>query len=335
MPPEGAGEAAGARYAVLAETVAALSRPGGRLLRPLVRAPSGTGAALAVGAGLAMLAVPAFHWPGWALCLLLPPFVLPSYLLRRLLDAARQRAEAGGAPAHAAPDAAIPAVGAPASGAPAPRVPEPGAPASVARPPLPPVPRRSAREWALAALAVTVVAGSAVGAAAWSGADYRAYPRYTADPPPALRAWQRQFGTPAAVLADQLGSVWASDDIRSFGAAYGDDGTGGVTVLVAGAVGDFHRMPGSVVEDASVLPDTAIVVNAPWEADPGPYGGRMRCVSITDPAEGLVEELVSCTWADRGSLGTALMAAEGRSRADSSELAREIRRLVLHRVDGG
>ncbi|GJF33590.1 hypothetical protein KNE206_62900 [Kitasatospora sp. NE20-6] len=357
VPSDAAVQAAGPadhrRHAVLAETLAALSRPGGRLLRPLLRAPSATGSALAVGAGLAMLAIPAFRWPGWVLCLLLPPFVLPPYLLRRLLRAAGLRAEAdvvliaapvpvpgaeeavtagpvaeeavAAGPGPTEPDTPAPgAASAPAAG---PRLPLPPVP------PVPPVPPRSVRERAVAVLIVTVIVGSGVGAAAWSGARYRAYPHYVADPPPVLRQWQRQSGTPAAAVAEHLGSVWTSAGSRSFGAAYGDDGTGTAKVVVAGAVGDFHSLPSRVVEGSEAYrDDTVIMVNQPWEADPGPYGGRMRCFSFTGASR---QEVISCTWGDHGSVGTVLMAADGMSRADAAELARVTRRLVLRRVDGG
>ncbi|MFD0277638.1 hypothetical protein ACFVHB_27525 [Kitasatospora sp. NPDC127111] len=297
------------RRAVRAETLAALARPGGRLLRPLVRAPLSTGLALAAGLGLAVLAVPAFRWPGWSLALLVPPFVLPLVLLRRLLAGARRRGRVGpGTPGAAAPDA--------------PKL-----------PPLPAVPPYSAREKVVPALAALVLAGSVTGAVVWSGAQYRDYPRYEASAPLTFRQWERLYYSDGNAYADGLAAAWARDGLQTFGFAYGSEATNTAKLAVAGAVGDLHGLPADVLGTYEQgLASASARIHVIWATDPGPYGGSMRCISFTSESE---EDLVGCSWVDGGSIGLVVVEANGLTPDAAAELARATRGLVLHRTDRG
>ncbi|MEU9097772.1 hypothetical protein [Streptomyces sp. NPDC048361] len=289
------------RLAVLAETLAALDRPGRGPLRWMVRAP--VRRALVHGAWCIawLLAVPALHLPGWTR-LAVFAFLPATLSLNALLRGARARAAA--------------------------RPPTPAAdtPVAPAFPALPPVPTYSRRELTagIAILVAVVATGTVSGI--WSYRQYAAYPRYTVSAPDRFQGVERQDTSPARVRLQAIAPDLAEGGGQSFAYVYGPD-PDQPALMVWGATGDFHDAPADTFGDMQRFTDaTGRPVHATWTADPGRLGGSVRCVSY-DVA---TSPMVNCTWVDKGSVGAVYFADEGLSHEAAAALARSVREAVLH-----
>ncbi|MFI5758295.1 hypothetical protein [Streptomyces sp. NPDC051569] len=308
------------RLVVRAETLTALARPGGAVLRPLVRAPLGANLVLAVLLGAAHLTVPALHLPGWTRLFSLL-FLLPVCLLGWTLRGARHRAWALVRSALA-------------PGSPG----EPVGPIPPA-PSLAPVPPFSLREKWAAVLVAVVVVGPALVAAVWANAQYRSYPRYEVSAPEGYLGMDRLHDSDTNDILASMMESWelGRTDGEGFGYLYGDAERGEAAIVVAGGIGDFRDMPANMASAVRQgLLASASDVGDSWSPDPGRYGGRMECTPFTN-LTGLA--WVACGWTDKGSFGTVVFLAEeagetgnGTDHDAAAELARDLRQLVVHPV---
>ncbi|MFE6781968.1 hypothetical protein ACFVFF_06870 [Streptomyces sp. NPDC057680] len=333
------------RFAVLAETTAALAATGRTWFRLLlcrgVEYRFATGLVVAMLIVLRITVLPAIPYGMAAgLGLLLG---LPFLGLRRLLRAARERAAdriaaamsvsasvSEAAPGAEAGDGAEPGDGADADcdaetrgdaeargddeeaavGGDRPGVPE-----------LPPVPRVTRREYAFAGAGLALL--FAVG-----GTSYAAsleYPRYDIVAHDTFRGLQgfelrEEFDPFGAMsdgeLNDSTARVYAAADAAPDAAA---------EYLVAVTTGDFHEMRESFVDDDRLFPavtDQEGVVHESWQAETGPHGAWMRCLRYTEAGTGTPRAM--CVWGDKGSIGMVLFTAADENHEAVEETARSV-----------
>ncbi|MCX5386987.1 hypothetical protein [Streptomyces sp. NBC_00083] len=302
-----AGDQAGAcpeddRLAVLAETLAALARPGRAPLRWMVRAPLATALPRTAWCIAVLLAVPALHLPSWSRLAAFAPLSV-TFMLNALLRRARARAAAR--PSAPPADTAAPAF-----------------------PPLPPVPAYNKRELITGAVILVAVVATGVVSGVWSYRQYAAYPRYTVSAPDRLQGMPRQDTSPALARIESA----ISPDLRgvagrTFAYVYGPD-PDQPSLLMWGATGDFHDAPADAPATIQEALETAgHPARAAWLAEPGGLGGAMRCVSY----EVGDVPMVNCAWVDKGSMGSVYFADESQTRDASARLARSAREAVMHR----
>ncbi|MEV0095949.1 hypothetical protein [Streptomyces sp. NPDC050738] len=299
-----------ARLAVLDETLTALSPRGRGALRAMVRAPFGYVVAVVTLQSAVMLSVPAFRLPWWVLCAALFASV-PKLVLRRVLKGARERAAMREVPPGAV---------------------ESSAPDEAATEVLPPVTAHTTREKSLALTALVVALAAATGSVSWGYAHSREYPHYTLSPPEKFQGMDRLYASPLEGMLDTAFD-WtetaedAPQDAESFTYVYGDADRNKVAVYTAGAKGDFHGMPGDMVEEARRgLEASGLDVSDHWSADPGRYGGSMECVAY---ANLLGNPMATCSWADDGSFGSIVIVDGGIGHDAISRTARALRQTVL------
>lgn len=297
------------RLAVLAETLDTLVRPGWGPLRLMVVHPLASTLLSWASYAAILLAVPALHLSAWAACAAVLP-LLPSAALHLVLRRARRRARThtSTAPTHTPQDLTFPV--------------------------LPPVPAPTARDRITGALVLATAVGAAAGSVTWSQIQYRDYPRYTVAAPLSLGSLDRLELTPAQQgMADQLTANFAGVAHETFAYVYGNEELGRTAFAVFGATGDFHQMTPDLLDELrDGLEASGLTVGAEWHADPGRYGGWMKCVTYK-PAVSVAE--VACGWADKGSMGIVITADRGSGgsagRNSAADAARQAREAVLHR----
>ncbi|WP_329121987.1 hypothetical protein [Streptomyces sp. NBC_01465] len=300
-----------ARLAVLDETLTALERRGRGLLRFIVRAPGTYALVLLVLYVAVLLAVPVFRLPWWVMGagVLLS---VPGVALKRLLKGARERAVRRELPSGAVESAEDEA--------------------SL----LPPVPGYTRRDQLQMAAALTVLLAAAVGSGVWQNAQYREYPHYTASVPDTFRGLQEVVDAPILdTLDSELGGDLGREGIESFRKVYVDDPDGepaGTIAVLFGVHGDMHEMSARDVDSfldalqGGLVPTTS----DRWDAAPGAYGGWMRCLTATYPTG---EVMGACTWGDKGSMGTVMLAGsdfDQHDRKGVEDFTRALRQTVLH-----
>ncbi|GAA1352909.1 hypothetical protein [Streptomyces beijiangensis] len=297
------------RLAVLAETLTALERPRRGLMRTLVRAPFGSALVLAAVQAAVFLSVPAFRLPWWVSCGALLTAV-PHRVLSGVLRGARKRADVRELPADAPvlTDAVAPSV-------------------SYTR-----------REKALTALVLVVSLSAAAGSVMWQYAQYLEYPRYTASAPSHFRGMNEVVDAPILdSLAAVLGQNMGRSGIEPFAHAYVDDPdteVPGAAIVLFGMYGDMHEMSSKDVDSFRSAMRQGLGDNADfeeWDADPGAYGGWMRCMTV-DLAYTNGESKGICTWGDKGSYGTVMSVGSSFDKDDRKgveDLTRSLRQTVL------
>ncbi|MFF9344953.1 MULTISPECIES: hypothetical protein [unclassified Streptomyces] len=295
------------RLAVLAETTAALAAPGRTWLRLLLcRAPEYRLLGTALVLLLAVLRGTVLPMPYGVTVAVLVLLGLPGLALRRLLGQARDRAAARAADAvPAGPDGT-------------------GEPDGFGPPELPPVPRLTRRELALA--------GAGIGLALLAGgaayASSLAYPRYQV-------VVHDEFRGAAGVDLGALrgtAPVEGAEDSLLWTYGSGTDTDDGDQLVVYVAAGDFHRVRAQDVSGRYGMLgglEETVDVREDWSADAGARGGWMHCARVAAP-DGLRKAV--CMWADRGSIGSAGFVAEHMGRAEIEELAADVRGSFLRPV---
>ncbi|OAR25213.1 hypothetical protein A8W25_06060 [Streptomyces sp. ERV7] len=296
------------RLAVLAETLSTLVRPGRGPLRWMVGHPLATTLLSWVSYAAVLLAVPAVPLPAWTACAAALP-LLPSAVLHQVLRGARRRAQT-----HTPPTPTQ-------------------APQDLTFPVLPPVPAHTTRGRVAGALVLATAVGAAAGSVTWSQIQYRDYPRYTVAAPLSLGVLDRLELTPAQQgMADQLNVNFGGTAHETFAYVYGDEELGRTAFAVFGATGDFHQMTPDLLDELREgLEASGLTVSAEWNAEPGHYGGWMKCVTYK-PAASVPE--VACGWADKGSIGIVITAERSTGRNAAEETTRRAREAVLHRGTG-
>jgi hypothetical protein len=297
------------RLATLAETLTALTGPGRAPLRWMVRFPQHT---LVIRAALCiavLLAVPALQWNSWVRMLVIV-LIVPGALLRALLRRARHRAGTRAADAHAEQPVGVPDF-----------------------PVLPPVPAPSRRETTTAGLVLAAVLAAVVGSGIWGYQQYAAYPRYTIAAPDRLGGYERLEDTAVQQFMEgTMSETMAGSGATSFTYVYGKKEKQLPSIMVFGAVGDFHEMTpdtlGSIQDSFQLgLSATGLNTGKSWFADPGRLGGTIRCLSYQTKDN---RQVNACTWGDKGSFGTVLSPDSGRGQEAAADLARSVREAVLH-----
>ncbi|WP_338697335.1 hypothetical protein V2W30_16490 [Streptomyces sp. Q6] len=288
------------RLAVRAATLAELARPVAAPARAVLRHPYPAALLLAVAASALILTVTALELSSW---LLLAVFLLtaPVRQEQALLRRARSRAAAGLPVEH--------------------REPAPSAPD------IPPV---SPRQKLVAACATLILVASAGASATWAYARSVAYPHYAAAVPRTFHGLPRLPDSPvlnlyAAITPDRA----MPRQVDRLLAAYGEKGTAQPAVLLFGFTGDLHDVdPGDVTGVfREGIEMTGAQVTGAWHPASGRLGGRVDCLTFESRLGGAAQG--ACTWADRGSLGTVLVSAEGMSHAEIARIAGELRRQTL------
>jgi hypothetical protein len=111
----------------------------------------------------------------------------------------------------------------------------------------------------------------------------------------------------------------------TLGAIYAPGNDPRRAVILAGVTALFVN-PGSQIDDAfSGMGTSDLKVTGVASVDPGSMGGSAKCggTSVSGTSIGI------CVWADHGSLG--LVMAFGRTPAQTGDLMRTVRPIVLHR----
>ncbi|MGI5133564.1 hypothetical protein [Streptomyces sp. CA-106110] len=75
------------------------------------------------------------------------------------------------------------------------------------------------------------------------------------------------------------------------------------------------------------LSATGLTTGKTWFADPGRLGGTIRCLSCQTNGN---QQIIACTWGDKGSFGTVLSPDSGRGQEAAADLTRSVREAVLH-----
>ncbi|GGP31895.1 tetratricopeptide repeat protein [Streptomyces melanogenes] len=293
------------RLAVLTQTLDALVRPGRGPLRLMVVHPLASTFMSWVAYAAILLAVPAVPLPAWAACAAALP-LLPSAVLHLVLRGARRRAgtHTSTTSTHTPQDLTFPV--------------------------LPPVPAPTPRDRITRALVLATAIGAAAGSVTWSQIQYRDYPHYTVAAPASLGRLDRLELTPVQQgMADQLKANFAGVAHETFAYVYGNKELGRTAFIVLGATGDFHAMTPDLLDELRHgLEASGLTVSVEWNAEPGRYGGWMKCVTY-QPAVSVPE--VACGWADKGSMGMVIVADRGTGRSVAEGAARRAREAVLHR----
>ncbi|MFI6898631.1 hypothetical protein ACIBM4_31410 [Streptomyces sp. NPDC050256] len=304
------------RRMIRAETLAALGRPGRRLLMAQVRAPILlVPLALALGA-LAMIprsASPLSLWSGAAALLVF----LPNRLLGALESRARTRAASRLQPPPADRDPSYTL--------------------------LPPPPAPGARD------AVALVTAVALGFFALISPSWLVtspdtdHPHTTASAPapaPAPTSFRGQPLLSAQPAVDGLDSemagMWTKAFDTSFAYLYGSmeqlasDGSQ-PAAYVFGSTGDALDAPPAVVSGTQLgLTETDAAIDDTWEASPGIAGGRLRCASYATAMEEKGAH-TACSWTESRSYGTLVLNEPGLDHETAAAAAREMRDAILRK----
>ncbi|WUW23412.1 hypothetical protein OG521_22565 [Streptomyces sp. NBC_01463] len=299
------------RLAILAETLAALERPGRRLLLAHVRAPLPTLLTVAVLAATLTASRAAYHLPAWVALIAVLLFV-PGAMLRRLERHARAR---GLARLLTPPDGA-----------------------ELPDSPLPPPPAFSSRELVVNLAVLVIVVCSAASPLLWTPPENTDYPHYTATAPDTLLGAPLLSTPPGGdgadaepdtvtVIPDDFGPgtfIYVYGTAQQMAASSAEP-----LAFVFGATGDYHNTPTDAVRAYEQgLSRSESTINDVWDAPPGAHGGRLRCAAYATDAEDKGAH-TACTWLDRGSSGTIVLNKAGLDRDTAAAIARTTRDAIL------
>lgn len=298
------------RLAIRAETLTALTRPGGRLLLAHVRAPLATLLTVSVVAAVALVtryAVPLPEWTG------LVPLLLfaPGMALRTLEHGARTRALSRLLPPpddEPLPDS-----------------------------PLPPPPALGLAELGTSLAVFALALGAGFTPLLWTTPEDPVYPHYTATAPKTFRGAPLLSALPEVDDVDSDMAAMGTPDIdegQAFTFIYGTleetAANNGPAAYVMGSTGDWHDAPTNAVKDFQMtLSQSDSTINRVWDPAPGSLGGRMHCVAYATDAEAPGSH-VACTWLDRGSMGTVVMNEPALDDDTAAASARALREAILH-----
>ncbi|MEV0576408.1 hypothetical protein [Streptomyces sp. NPDC050392] len=297
------------RLAILAETLAALERPGRRLLLAHVRAPLPTLLTVAVLAATLTASRAAYHLPAWVALIAVLLFV-PGAMLRRLERHARAR---GLARLLTPPDGA-----------------------ELPDSPLPPPPAFSSRELVVNLAVLVIVVCSAASPLLWTPPENTDYPHYTATAPDTLLGAPLLSAQPGVdgVGSDTVSIVPDGFGPGSFIYLYGTpqqmaENSAEPLVLVIGLTADHRNVPADTVRMYEQdLAESESTINDVWDAHPGGHGGRLRCVAYATDTEDKGAH-TACSWIDRGSSGTIVLNRAGLDRDSAAAIARTTRDAIL------
>ncbi|MBW5254789.1 hypothetical protein JGS39_38570 [Streptomyces sp. P01-B04] len=298
------------RWMIRAETLAALGRPGRRLLVAQVRAPILlVPLALALGA-LAMIprsASPLSLWAGAAALLVF----LPNRLLGALESRARTRAASRLQPPPADRDPLYSL--------------------------LPPPPAPGARD------AVALVAAVALGFFALVSPSWLVTSSDTDDPhttasapaPASFRGQPLLSAQPAVDgLDSEMAGMWTNAFDTSFAYLYGSmeqlaSYGAQPAAYVFGSTGDRLDAPPAVANGTQLgLTESDAAIDDTWDAGPGTAGGRLRCASYASDTEEKGAH-TACSWTDSRSYGTIVLNEPGLDHETAAAAAREMRDAIL------
>jgi hypothetical protein len=206
---------------------------------------------------------------------------------------------------------------------PGPRPPQwrPPARPAAGRPPrwVPPQRRRRRRRWPWVMFVLTLLtAFCCCGCLSWAKPFYDQYPTTVAAPPQRVAGLVR---LDVPTITEPLKVKVRTERLLAenvFAEVYTDDRSRRITV--AGATG-FILDPESDLDGEMAKLQLADV----QAVEPGPLGGHQRCGKASAGPSGSV-----CAWADHGSIAVATFA--GRGVADSAQLLRELRKVLVQRT---
>ncbi|MEU1466631.1 hypothetical protein ABZ434_00165 [Streptomyces sp. NPDC005761] len=296
------------RRLIRAETLAALGRPGRRLLTALVRVPL-----LSVLLGLALGALAMIPGSASPLSLWAAAAALLVLVQNRLLGALESRARTRAAS----------------------RLQPPPADRDPSYTQLPPPPAPGARDAVVLVAAVTLGLFALISPTWLATSPDADQPHTTAPAPASFRGRPLLSAQPAVDGVDpDMAGLWTVAYDTSFAYLYGtmeelaSDGSQ-PAVYVFGSTGDALDAPPDVAKGTRLGPtESDAFIDATWDAGPGIADGRLRCSSYATALEEKGAH-TACSWTDSRGYGTLVLNEPGLDHETAAAAARDMWDAIL------